>query len=183
LTGSSTVTSAFHFVADGAIHCNVITRFDTRLLDSPITVVIKDGVVQDFHVRNRTVKDLLDSCFSRKNGRRVGELRFGTNRCVTSFVRSNSHVNERFPGLHLGFGQHSQPPDLVEYEEEVHLDLISQGSEIHFDDGSDCLSLASFPSLDIPHPSVREDDITGDCCSFGYGMLRLSEETFNFAVR
>ena len=75
-------------VADGAINCNVITDVDVRLEDSPLTVQIRDGRATDFQCENGRIRDLVSLCFKQRNGRRVGELGFGTNSGITTVDRS-----------------------------------------------------------------------------------------------
>lgn len=160
-------------VADGAVNCNVITRMDMRLGTCPLTVEIADSQAIGFRCDNAAIQELIGLCFERENGRRVGELGFGTNSGITQFVPDNSHLNERHLGVHLGFGQHNQAPSKVAYKEEVHLDLITDGAQIQIDDGV-VIDVSDLQLCDVSHPQVRDDDITGDCCGFGYGTLRAS---------
>jgi hypothetical protein len=156
-------------VADGALNCNIVTRMDMRLAANPLTIKIEDSVGVSFHCDNPEIDYLVDGCFSRDNGRKIGELGFGTNTGTTAFVADNSHMNERFPGLHLGFGQHNQPETVVPYRAEIHLDVVTHGGTLHLPNDNSTLDLADFvPIAGINHPAlIRDEDITGDCCSAG----------------
>ncbi|MFF3693157.1 hypothetical protein [Streptomyces sp. NPDC002221] len=159
-------------VADGALNCNVITRIDTRLAAHPLTVDITDGRATHVECAGADVRELVELCFKQPNGTRVGELGFGTNRGIGRFIPANSHINERRVGVHIGFGQHNQDRSAVDYEEKVHLDLITDGAEVFVDDEPSPIDLADFPLTGDEHPAlVRDEDITGDCCGFGYGQL------------
>lgn len=160
--------------ADGAAHCNVITRIDMRLAENPLTVEIEDGIAIDFRCDNEHIYELVELCFSRPNGRRVGELGFGSNPSIDVFLPENSHINERHPGVHLGFGQHNQSLAQVPYVEEVHLDLITNGAQIGIEGETEVIDLMDLEIGEFPHPNVRDEDITGDCCSFGYNQLKVS---------
>lgn len=164
-------------VADGAVHCNVITRIDMRLANNPLNIKIEDGQAVDFSCRNEDIYELVELCFSRANGRRVGELGFGTNAAIDVFLADNSHINERHPGVHLGFGQHNQSLGQVPYVEEVHLDLITNGAQIRVEGEDELIDLLNLQLTDVPHPNVRDEDITGDCCGFGYNQLRVPMPT------
>ncbi|WP_144386668.1 hypothetical protein [Streptomyces sp. SAJ15] len=159
-------------VADGALNCNVITRIDTRLAAHPLTVDIADGRATGFECADDDIRELVELCFKQPHGTRVGELGFGTNAGIDQFISANSHINERRVGVHIGFGQHNQDRSVVGYEEKVHLDLITDGAEIYIDDESSPVDLADIPLTGDAHPElVRDEDITGDCCGFGYGQL------------
>jgi len=159
-------------VADGALNCNVITRIDTRLAAHPLTVDIADGRATNFECADDDVRELVELCFRQPHGIRVGELGFGTNVGIDQFISANSHINERRVGVHIGFGQHNQDRSVVGYEETVHLDLITDGAEVFLDEESSPIDLADIPLTGDEHPAlVRDEDITGDCCGFGYGQL------------
>jgi hypothetical protein len=99
----------------------------------------------------------LTKCFSRDNAIRVGELGFGTNPGVKNPLPTNSHVNERRPGVHIGFGQHNQPKEIVDYECDIHIDLISAGGVVRVLDTGRSIDLDNF----IPASSVNylDDEI------------------------
>ncbi|WP_431041216.1 hypothetical protein ACQUSR_04470 [Streptomyces sp. P1-3] len=159
-------------VADGALNCNVITGIDTRLGENPLRVEIADGRAVGFECGDPDIRKLVGLCFRQPNGKNVGELGFGTNSGIDEFIAANSHINERRVGVHIGFGQHNQDQSKVDYLEKVHLDLITDGAEIFVDGDPEPIDLAALPLSTEPHPQIaRDEDITGDCCGFGYGQL------------
>lgn len=117
-------------VADFAIHANVPIDLDTRLHATPVIVDLVDSVVDDFRCANRDLTDLLTEWFASPYVDRVGEVGFGTNFGIIGSVAANSHVNERNPGVHLGFGHHHQSRAVVGYDAEIHIDLIAADGRV-----------------------------------------------------
>lgn len=156
-------------VADGALNANVATRMDMRLGPNPLTIKIENSVATDYECSNPEIVRLVEGCFNRQNGRNVGELGFGTNNATQVFVADNSHMNERFPSLHIGFGQHNQPETIVPYAAEIHLDVITNDADIYLPNAGETIRMSNFVPIEgIEHPVlIRDQDITGDCCSTG----------------
>jgi hypothetical protein len=117
----------------------------------------------------------------------VGELGFGTNFCVRDPIAMNSHINERRPGVHLGFGQHNQDPGVVGYQCAVHLDLIARGGLVWVDDDKVPLDLENITPSPAVHPcGPRDEDLFSpdfedleidDCCGIvtGDGLQLFSQ--------
>jgi hypothetical protein len=164
-------------VADGAINCNLFLHDDLRLGTRPVTVKVADGKAIDTQCEDGSILALIEENFSRQYGRQVGELGFGTNIGLPSFVFGNSHLNERHPGVHLGFGSHNQVGSAVDYFEPVHMDMVTDGATIEFPDGM-LIDLKHFTPSEVEHPElVRDEDIVGDCCSVGYRESRVGGPT------
>lgn len=172
------------FVADFAFNLNAITAQDTRLQNRPVTLYLDKGTVINYHCECRDITTFLDQCFDRLNARNVGELGFGTNRNVHTPLYMNSHINERKPGVHLGFGQHNQPPGVVGYQCELHLDMIADGGTLWIDDMPESIDLSNFIAEDILHPEKftdedvfspeLEDISVEDCCGvYSQGEMKL----------
>lgn len=156
-------------VADGAFNLAVSTTIDARLANHPVTIEIRDGRVVSYSCENSSVRRLLGRFFDAKNTDRVGELGFGTNVGIQRFIPLNSHINERHPGVHLGLGAHQQRFDAVQYQCDIHLDLITSDATIVIDDDEviESNNLASFRSEHHPDPlreGIGDEDLDGDCC-------------------
>jgi hypothetical protein len=157
-------------IADFAINVNMFYDGDARLDRSPVTAEIDNGLLTRFHCANGSVTDFLNRCFARDNARRVGELGFGTNRAVTVAVADNSHLNERVPGVHIGFGQHNQTIEAAGYFCDVHVDLCAKSGLVWFGDAAEPIDLADLQPSPNPHPmllnseDVFSDDAEDDCC-------------------
>lgn len=139
-----------HLVANGAFNLNRRFDGDVRLNRAPVHLDVVDGRLQGFSCSNGIIDMLFRTVFSEANACRVGEFGIGTNIGVDRFVAFNSHINERHPGVHIGFGEHGQP-GVVAYAAVNHLDLIVSDVVIELDDGSTIDPLR--PALgDDPHP-------------------------------
>jgi hypothetical protein len=159
-------------VADFAVNVNTIMTGDARLSDCPVVAEIEQGRLVRYQCPNPQMSEFLATCFARTNARNVGELGFGTNRGVASPIATNSHINERRPGVHIGFGQHNQTDALTGYGCDIHIDLISRGGLLWVDDEPAPLDLENLAPSPRPHPTVHrdedlsspDDDLDGDCC-------------------
>jgi leucyl aminopeptidase (aminopeptidase T) len=157
-------------VADFAINVNMYYDDDARLGANPVTAEIRDGRLAGYHCASPAVSDFLRTCFGRPNALRVGELGFGTNKAVQSAVPENSHLNERVPGVHIGFGAHNQTEEATGYSCDVHVDLCAQGGLIWFDNSPEPIDLANLTPSANPHPplvnneDIFSDDAEEDCC-------------------
>ncbi|MCD9032608.1 hypothetical protein LDO32_12815 [Luteimonas sp. Y-2-2-4F] len=145
-------------VADFAFNVNLITRRDARLDAHPVTVWIEGNRAVRWHCDDPEKLDFLNECFRKYCVCHVGELGFGTNVGVDESIHLNSHINERRPGVHLGFGQHNQDPAVAGYSCHLHLDLIAQGGEVWFDDDPVPLDLERVEPSRNPHPVGPRDE-------------------------
>ena len=157
------------FVADGAFNLSGFTATDARLANHPVTIEIKDGRAASYSCESSSVRRLLRRFFEGTHADRVGELGFGTNIGIQRFIPLNSHINERHPGVHIGLGAHGQKIDAVEYQCDMHLDLITSDATIVIDDEEVIQSndLAIFRNELHPDPlreGIDDEDIDGDCC-------------------
>ena len=147
------------FVAQGALHSNFAIDFDVRLANTPATFEIRANEVQAWHCANPEVQRFLDFMFASKHGKRIGELGIGTNVGIDAFTSFNSHINERHPGVHLGFGEHTQPKT-VAYQAEYHMDAISVGGFIEILGEPERIDVAHLAASDQRHPEgTRCEDI------------------------
>jgi len=169
------------FVADFAFNVNAVTKRDARLQDHPVTIWVEGGRAVKAECADPSVSRFIDECFSTHCSYNVGELGFGTNFAVTNAISLNSHINERRPGVHLGFGNHNQDHDIVGYECLVHLDLITRGGMVWVDDDEAPMDLENIAPSAGKHPdSPRDEDVfvggrtveleIDDCC----GLLTLN---------
>jgi len=162
------------FIADFAFNVNAITERDSRLHDHPITVWVEDGRAVRYECDDPPTSGFLEECFHTHCAYNVGELGFGTNFGVRDAIPLNSHINERRPGIHIGFGQHNQDPGVVGYQCAIHLDLIARGGIVWVNDDPEPLDLENIAPSSGHHPgSTRDEDVFSpeteeleidDCC-------------------
>ncbi|MFD4874496.1 hypothetical protein ACFWOB_14140 [Streptomyces sp. NPDC058420] len=153
-------------VADGAFNSTAFTKLDARLGDHPVIFEIEDGVMVDYRCDHPLVKKFVDRFLRVPNADRVGELGFGTNIGIDRFVSLNSHLNERHPGVHIGFGQSNQRRGTV-HSCDVHVDFIASDCAIEISNEAPLRS-GDFKDLTGEHPvieaGVYDEDLDGDCC-------------------
>jgi leucyl aminopeptidase (aminopeptidase T) len=162
------------FVADFAFNVNAVTDRDARLQTHPVSVWVEDGRAVRYECEDPSTTAFIKECLHTHCAYNVGELGFGTNYGVIEPVPLNSHINERRPGVHLGFGQHNQDPGVVAYQCPIHLDLIAKGGEVWVDDDPVPLNLENIVPSPRPHPKdPRDEDVFSpeaddfgmdDCC-------------------
>ncbi len=158
-------------VADVAFNINTMTDRDVRLGHRPVTVFIENGKAVSHECECHDTWQYIDECFKSGNGEIIGELGFGTNIGIMSAIPENSQINERFAGIHFGFGQHNQA-ERVEYFSERHIDLIANGGEIWVDDDPTPIDLGNLTMSEEEHPAIQAEDAfsaegqvtEGDCC-------------------
>jgi leucyl aminopeptidase (aminopeptidase T) len=160
-----------HFVADFAINVNFAYDGDARLGTWPVRIDISNGQLNSLSCGDPAIERYLRNCFSRPNAKLVGEIGFGTHTAVTDAVPENSHLNERCPGFHIGFGQHNQTDKVAGYSCDIHIDLIAQGGRVRVTPSSEVISLTDSPERAPEHPALIEsndlfspDDVDDDCC-------------------
>ncbi|TGE15019.1 M29 family metallopeptidase [Hymenobacter elongatus] len=119
-------------VGDGAINTNFKFDYDPRLGEYPIKIEFKDSQVVNFECPNYFIQSFLKQYFSIGNANRVGEVGFGTNVGLKYFVDFQSHLNERWPSLHLGLGAPNQG-ERIDWGSVYHLDIITNDTVIIFD--------------------------------------------------
>lgn len=153
-------------VADGAFNSTAHTKLDARLENHPAVFEIENGVMVNYQCENASVEKLIERFLRVPNANRVGELGFGTNIGIERFIPLNSHLNERFPGVHIGFGQSNQERGAV-HSCDVHVDFIAADCTIEVE-GEAPLRSADFKDLTGEHPAIEagvfDEDLDGDCC-------------------
>lgn len=94
------------------------------LLDAPVIFRIEDAhVVAVEHPDEALAEEVWTYLDSAPNGRRVGEFAIGTNEALTE-LSGNLLQDEKYPGVHVAFG--NPYPDITgaEWESDVHVDVI-----------------------------------------------------------
>lgn len=153
------------FVADGALNINAFTRADPLLGDHPLTVKLEDSRLVGYECSDPAIERLVARTLEYEFADRVGELGFGTNILHPGFIRLNSHINERRPGVHIGMGQHNQTLELVPYLCPTHLDLCASDALVWVDDSPEPIDFRNLRPSEVAHScDVDDEDIDGDCC-------------------
>jgi hypothetical protein len=145
-------------VADGAFNLNLMTGDDARLSHRPVTLKIENGILRTWESEDYGMRRLLEDVFTEEAARNVGELGFGSNIGIDRFIALNSHINERHPGVHVGFGEHGQP-GRVPYRAVAHMDFIVDDATIVTDRGEEIVTRALKPGV-RPHPAGTHSEDT-----------------------
>lgn len=148
-------------VVDGALNANFPFPIDPRLEKAPIRLIFKSARVTEIDCENPILSTIISNFLRMENGNRIGEIGFGTNLGLRDFVGFTSHINERFPGLHIGIGSHNQSRTVLGWQSLYHIDFIVRSSIIYFDDHEICRNgcynapfLSSFDGCSPTHPSA-----------------------------
>jgi len=103
------------------------------LLEQPLVVTIENGVVVDVASENQAlVKEFVAYLDSDPNGRRVGEFALGTNIALTHLV-GNLLQDEKFPGVHVAFGNPYAHRTGASWVAKTHVDVIPTQCTINVD--------------------------------------------------
>lgn len=164
------------FVADSALFLNSTVDWDPRLHDHVIRCGIEGGRLVSWSCDDPRVSELLERVFREPNGKRVGELGFGTNPSLACALPRNSQLNERRVGIHLGFGQHNQHPSVLDWSSPVHLDLIAEGGRAISEDGRLILDLHHLDDFSTEADAGPSRGENRECCEpsrlgdIGFGL-------------
>jgi leucyl aminopeptidase (aminopeptidase T) len=111
------------FVVDGVVGDYLCFRYG--LLDStPLTIQIKGNRIIDCHSENRQLReDFWAYTHTDENSDRVGEFAIGTNLGIERVI-GNILQDEKFPGIHIAFGnpygEHTGAP----WTSTTHIDVV-----------------------------------------------------------
>jgi len=111
------------FVVDGVVGDYLCSRFGL-LSDTPLTIEIKGNRIVSCHSDNRELCDAFWTyTHTDENSDRVGEFAIGTNVGVERVI-GNILQDEKFPGIHIAFGnpygEHTGAP----WRSSTHIDVV-----------------------------------------------------------
>jgi leucyl aminopeptidase (aminopeptidase T) len=111
------------FVVDGVVGDYLCARFGL-LAESPLTLEIKGNRIAACHSKNRQLQEeFWDYTHTDENSDRVGEFAIGTNLGVDHVI-GNILQDEKFPGIHIAFGnpygEHTGAP----WSSSTHIDVV-----------------------------------------------------------
>ncbi len=103
------------------------------LLERPMRIEVADGQVQRVeHPNPALAQEVWEYMRQAPNGRRVGEFAIGTNEFLTELT-GNLLQDEKFPGVHVAFGNPYPHATGADWESPVHVDVIPLGVSIEVD--------------------------------------------------
>lgn len=121
------------FVIDGVVGDYLCERFGS-LEDSPLTVRVEKNRLVDAHSDNKELRDAFwDYTHTDENSDRVGEFAIGTN-IELSHVIGNILQDEKFPGIHIAFGNPYGAHTGADWYSSTHIDVVGTHFDIWVDE-------------------------------------------------
>ena len=103
------------------------------VLPHPVTFRIEDSIAVEITSENTALaNELAGYLDSSENGRRVGEFAIGTNTALTRLV-GNLLQDEKYPGIHVAFGNPYPDETGATWRASVHVDTIPTDCDIDVD--------------------------------------------------
>ena len=121
------------FVIDGVVGDYLCERFGS-LADAPLTVRVEKNRLVDAHSANRALQDAFWAyTHTDENSDRVGEFAIGTNIELTHVI-GNILQDEKFPGIHIAFGNPYGAHTGADWYSSTHIDVVGTHFDIWVDD-------------------------------------------------
>jgi aminopeptidase len=121
------------FVIDGVVGDYLCERFGS-LADAPLTVVVRNNRLVDAHSDNSTLRDAFWTyTHTDENSDRVGEFAIGTNIELTRVI-GNILQDEKFPGVHMAFGNPYGAHTGADWYSSTHIDVVGTQFDIWVDE-------------------------------------------------
>jgi len=113
------------FVVDGVVGDYLCFRYG--LLEvTPLTIEIKQNRIVDCHSKNRQLRDdFWAYTHTDENSDRVGEFAIGTNIGIQRVI-GNILQDEKFPGVHIAFGNPYGEHTGAQWTSTTHIDVVGQ---------------------------------------------------------
>lgn len=120
-------------VVDGVVGDFLCARFG-MLTDTPLTLVVEKNRLVSASSANKELEDAFwKYTHTDENSDRVGEFAIGTNIELTHLV-GNILQDEKFPGIHLAFGNPYGVHTGADWHSTTHIDVVGTGFDIWVDD-------------------------------------------------
>src|ERR1700732_4077762 len=103
------------------------------LQDTPLVLEIKGARLQQVECeRGRLQQEFWDYCHTDENSDRVGELAFGTNLGLSQMI-GNLLQDEKFPGVHIAFGDPYGNQTHADWQSRTHVDVLTRNCDVWID--------------------------------------------------
>ncbi len=121
------------FVVDGVVGDFLCARYGI-LRETPLTINIEANRITRVQCANRELeRDFWAYTHTDGNSDRVGEFAIGTNIGVTRVI-GNILQDEKFPGVHIAFGDPYGAHTLAPWKSSTHIDVVGLGFNIWLGD-------------------------------------------------
>ena len=123
------------FVVDGVVGDFLCARYGI-LRETPLTINIEENRIKRISCANRDLeRDFWAYTHSDENSDRVGEFAIGTNIGVKRVI-GNILQDEKFPGVHIAFGDPYGAHTLAPWKSSTHIDVVGLGFNIWLGDAA-----------------------------------------------
>ena len=103
------------------------------ILETPVSFEVEDGHVKSVQCEDKSLEeDVRSYIFGAENADRVGEFAIGTNIALTGLV-GNLLQDEKFPGVHVAFGDPYGKQTGADWKSDHHVDVIPTRCTIDVD--------------------------------------------------
>ena len=117
------------FVVDGVVGDYLCARYGI-LRKEPLTIRIEDNRIVSVHCENKTLeREFWAYTHTDANSDRVGEFAIGTNIGVERVI-GNILQDEKFPGVHIAFGDPYGAHTGAPWKSSTHIDVVGLGFNI-----------------------------------------------------
>ena len=121
------------FVIDGVVGDYLCARFGD-LRQNPLTIQIKANRLTEAHSENRELRDAFwRYTHTDENSDRVGEFAIGTNIELKDVI-GQILQDEKFPGVHIAFGNPYGAHTGAEWYSSTHIDVVARKFDIWLDE-------------------------------------------------
>jgi len=124
---------------DGTFVCDATAgdHFNGKYGDlqaTPLTLEIKNARLVGVHCDRKDLeREFWDYCHTDENSDRVGELAFGTNLGLSEMIGILLQ-DEKFPGVHLAFGDPYGSQTHANWKSKTHVDVLTRQCDVWIDD-------------------------------------------------
>ena len=120
------------FVVDGVVGDYLCRKFGS-LRETPLTIHMKGNRLTEAHSENRELEDdFWRYTHTDENSDRVGEFAIGTNIDLKDVI-GEILQDEKYPGVHIAFGNPYGPHTGAEWDSSTHIDVVGRGFDIWVD--------------------------------------------------
>jgi leucyl aminopeptidase (aminopeptidase T) len=121
------------FVCDGSAGDHFNAKYGD-LQATPLTLEIRQARLVSAHCSRKDLEqEFWNYCHTDENSDRVGELAFGTNLNLASFIGILLQ-DEKFPGVHLAFGDPYGSQTHANWRSSTHVDVLTRSCNVWIDD-------------------------------------------------
>src|SRR6266480_1776008 len=104
------------------------------LQETPMTLTIEGGRLKKVECEREDLeKEFWEYCHTDENSDRVGELAFGTNLGLSEMIGILLQ-DEKFPGVHLAFGDPYGSQTHADWKSTTHVDVLTRKCDVWIDD-------------------------------------------------